>query len=258
MAMHLPSPRLLPLTIGAMTALLLVEVGDLSGVAWPQAGRGQSTLMLSAARAETAPPAHEAAPSAASAGPAPVGAASLVPAPPAAPAATEKEMQLLQDLRARRAELDGRAAALDSRQAVLDAAEKRMAARVQELADLQKRLEVLEAARKQQQEANWAGLTKVYEAMKPRDAATIFNDLEMPVLLQMLDRMKEAKAAPVLAAMQPDRAREATTKLAAMRLRGTTLPGAQASAAPPPSPAAPVAAPAASPGVAPGPGRPGG
>ena len=53
---------------------------------------------------------------------------------------------------------------------------------------------------------------KLYEAMKPRDAATIFNDLEMPVLLQVVDRMKEAKAAPVLAAMQPDKARDLTAQ----------------------------------------------
>jgi flagellar motility protein MotE (MotC chaperone) len=39
----------------------------------------------------------------------------------------------------------------------------------------------------------------------------------MPVLLQVVDRMKEAKAAPVLAAMQPDKARDLTTKLAQMR-----------------------------------------
>jgi flagellar motility protein MotE (MotC chaperone) len=53
--------------------------------------------------------------------------------------------------------------------------------------------------------------------MRPRDAATIFNDLEMPVLLQVVDRMKEAKAAPVLAAMQPDKARDLTAKLAQLR-----------------------------------------
>ena len=53
--------------------------------------------------------------------------------------------------------------------------------------------------------------------MKPRDAATIFNDLDMPVLLQVVDRMKEAKAAPVLAAMQPDKARDVTAQLARMR-----------------------------------------
>ncbi len=60
---------------------------------------------------------------------------------------------------------------------------------------------------------------KVYEGMKPRDAATIFNDLDMNVLLGVVDRMKDRKAAPVLAAMQPDKARELTTKLATLRTK---------------------------------------
>jgi flagellar motility protein MotE (MotC chaperone) len=53
--------------------------------------------------------------------------------------------------------------------------------------------------------------------MKPKDAAAIFNDLQMPVLLQVLDRMKDAKAAAVMAAMNPDRARDVTAELAQMR-----------------------------------------
>ncbi len=97
-----------------------------------------------------------------------------------------------------------------SREAVLAAAEKRLAGRVDELTALQVRLEALEKGRAARDEANWAGLVKLYEAMKPRDAAAIFNDLEMPVLLQVVDRMKETKAAAVLAAMQPDRARQVT------------------------------------------------
>jgi flagellar motility protein MotE (MotC chaperone) len=84
---------------------------------------------------------------------------------------------------------------------------------------LQKKLESLDAARQQREDAGWQGLVKVYETMKPRDAAAIFNDLDMPVLLQVVDRMKEAKAAPVMAAMQPDKAREVTKKLADMRTR---------------------------------------
>jgi flagellar motility protein MotE (MotC chaperone) len=142
-------------------------------------------------------------------------------APP--PPASDSERDLLQDLRARRAELDARQSALDARQSVLDATERRLAARVDELTALQKRLEALEAQRKEREEANWAGLVKTYETMKPRDAAAIFNDLEMPVLLQILDRMKDTKAAPVIAAMQTDRARDATAKLAEMRLRRNTL-----------------------------------
>jgi flagellar motility protein MotE (MotC chaperone) len=48
---------------------------------------------------------------------------------------------------------------------------------------------------------------------------SIFNDLDMPVLLQVVDRMKEAKVAPILAAMMPDKARDVTTQLAQMRTR---------------------------------------
>ena len=95
---------------------------------------------------------------------------------------------------------------------VLAAAEQKLSARVAELQALQKKLEALDAARKEREDTSWQGLVKLYEAMKPRDAATIFNDLEMPVLLQVVDRMKEAKAAPVLAAMQPDKARDLTAQ----------------------------------------------
>ena len=104
--------------------------------------------------------------------------------------------------------------------------EQKLSARVAELQALQKKLEALDAARKEREDASWQGLVKLYEAMKPRDAATIFNDLEMPVLLQVVDRMKEAKAAPVLAAMQPDKARDVTAKLAQMRTQRDT-PGRQ-------------------------------
>jgi flagellar motility protein MotE (MotC chaperone) len=88
---------------------------------------------------------------------------------------------------------------------------------VLELQSLQKKLEGLDAAQKQKEEAGWQGLVKVYETMKPKDAATIFNDLQMPVLLQVLDRMKEAKTAAVMAAMNPDKARDVTAELAQLR-----------------------------------------
>ena len=151
--------------------------------------------------------------------------------PPAPPPVSDSERALLLDLRARSTQLDAREAALASRDAVLAAAETRLAARVVELTALQHKLEALEVGRKQREDANWTGLVKLYETMKPRDAATIFNDLDMPVLLQVVDRMKERNAAPVLAAMEPERARQVTSQLAALRSR--------ANAAPAPTPALP-------------------
>jgi flagellar motility protein MotE (MotC chaperone) len=144
---------------------------------------------------------------------------------PVEPPISDSERALLLDLRGRRAELDARAAALAVREATLGAAEKRLAGRLDELNALQKRLEALEAERQAHDEANWRGLVKLYETMKPRDAAAIFNDLDLPVLLPVLDRMKESKAAPVLAAMQPERARQVTAELAQMRTRAVTPAG---------------------------------
>jgi flagellar motility protein MotE (MotC chaperone) len=130
---------------------------------------------------------------------------------------SESEKIILQELRQRRKELDTRESALATRESMLAASEQKLSVRVGELQSLQKSLEGLDAARKQKEDAGWQGLVKVYEAMKPKEAATIFNELSMPVLLQVLDRMKDAKAAAVMAAMSPEKARDVTGELAQLR-----------------------------------------
>ena len=55
------------------------------------------------------------------------------------------------------------------------------------------------------------------QKMKPKEAARIFDQLEMDVLLQVIDRMKSTKTAPVLAAMLPARAKELTMRIAERR-----------------------------------------
>jgi len=136
----------------------------------------------------------------------------------------EAERALLLDLRARRTVLDAREQALANREATQAAAEQHLNERVTQLTALQTRLEQLDQTRRERDEANWRGLVKTYEAMRPRDAAAILNDMDPPVLLQVLDRMKETKAALVLAAMQPDRARTATAALAQSRSRSVAAP----------------------------------
>lgn len=136
---------------------------------------------------------------------------------PGAPPVGDAERAILLDLRKRRAELEAREVALASREGMVEAAEKRLRERVAELGSLQSRLEALETGRRARDEESWRGLVKLYETMKPREAAAIFNDLDRPVLLAVLDRMKEAKAAQILAAMQPERARQVTADLARQR-----------------------------------------
>ena len=191
------APRLLPVTILVMLILLVVRSGEVVLAA---------TAEKPAPKAEAAPPPPAAPPP-----------AGEKPAPPAERPVTDSERALLTDLRNRRAALDTREAALAGREATEAAMEVRLNARFDELKQLQTRLETLEQQRASRDEANWQGLVKTYEAMKPHDAATIFNDLDLPILLPVLDRMKETRAAPILAAMLPDRARLVTTELARLR-----------------------------------------
>lgn len=131
-----------------------------------------------------------------------------------APATTPADYDLLQQLRKRREELDARAHSLDDRQAILSAEEVKLQQRVNELQVLQTKLEQEADNRQKSQDAAWGNLVKLYEAMRPRDAAKIFDDLDMPVLIELARRMNERKAAAILASMQPDRARDLTARLA--------------------------------------------
>ena len=214
-----PRPRVLPLAILAMGGLLALKGTHLIQAAGgaPAALATASRAMLPQAHAASHAPAKEAAPKEA---PPPAAAATT----PAEPPVNDAERAVLLDLRARRTVLEAREQALTSREAMQAAADQRLNERVAQLTALQTRLEQLDQTRRERDDANWRSLVKTYETMRPRDAAAILNDLDAPVLLQVLDRMKEAKAAVVLAAMQPDRARAATTALAQFRSRSVAAP----------------------------------
>jgi flagellar motility protein MotE (MotC chaperone) len=120
-------------------------------------------------------------------------------------------------LRARREALDQRERNLATREALMATVEQRLAARATELLSLQREGEAEEAAARLRAESSWMTLAKLYEAMRPRDAAEIFNELDLPILVQVVSRMSERRAAPVLAAMTPERARQVTAELARIR-----------------------------------------
>lgn len=210
--MTLAMPRVLPVTIGIMVTLLAIKSTMLVRAAVPHAASAQSAVMT--------PPHGDPVPVAT---PPPSTAASGNVVPEPTPV-SEAERALLGDLRRRRIELDSRAQVLDLRDQVQAAVEQRLGARLDQLTSLQQRLEQIEVARKAHDEANWRAMVKLYETMKPRDAAVIFNDLDRPVLLQIVDRMQERRASMVLAAMQPERARELTAALAAMRVKADAIP----------------------------------
>jgi flagellar motility protein MotE (MotC chaperone) len=130
---------------------------------------------------------------------------------------TDEEVDVLQQLAKRREELDLRARQLDEREALIQAAEQRMDQKMAELKALQATVEDLLKTRSEQEEAELKSLVKMYENMKPKAAAKVFEEMDMDVLLDVVERMNERKVAPILALVTPTRAKEITFELAQRR-----------------------------------------
>jgi len=155
--------------------------------------------------------------------------------------ASASEVDVLTSLAKRRGELDARQSQLQVQANMLAATEARVDAKIAQLKALQSQINALIGQRDQAQEKQLASLVKTYSAMKPKDAARIFDSLDDGVLVPVAREMKSDVLAPVLAAMNPDQAQKLTVKLAnRLDLPDTT-------AAPAPLPAANLAPPAASP-----------
>ena len=155
---------------------------------------------------------------------------------------TTVELELLQKLTKRREELQLWESNLQIKEATLDATEKRINDKIEQIDAIKKEVTTLLAQYNKVEDAKIASLVKIYENMKPSDAARIFDELEMPVLLLVVDKMSEKKAAPILAAMDPKKAKQVTVELAAQRHMVSANLGAAAKAiaptTPPSSPAA--------------------
>jgi flagellar motility protein MotE (MotC chaperone) len=204
--------RLVPVAILAALALLGVKLGDLWSVL-----AAAPTAMAQAP--STAPkPAAAPAPGAASALPAAAPGAEPARVAPIDPASmSPSEIDLLQRLAERRAELDKRAAETRQHEILLQAAETRIDEKIAKLAALEKEIGGIADQHDEEDAARIKSLVKIYETMKPHDAARIFEQLDMAVLLGVVEHMKERNAAPILASMESARARAVTLALAERR-----------------------------------------
>jgi flagellar motility protein MotE (MotC chaperone) len=127
---------------------------------------------------------------------------------------SQSEVRLLQALSERRKVLDAREYALNQREALLKAAEQRLVDKQADFVAMRTEVKGLLDQLDDQEKKRINNLVKLYENMKPKEAAKILNDLELSVLLGVVQRMNVRRLAPVLAAMEPDKAREITRALA--------------------------------------------
>jgi len=137
---------------------------------------------------------------------------------------TKSEIETLQRLAERRDIIEKRERDLDARDGLMKAGESRIDGKIAELHDLQKTIESLLQKYDKQKQDEIDSLVKIYGAMKPKDAAGIFDTLDMPILVSVVQNMKEAKVAPIMALMSREKARALTEELS-QRKQLTTTPG---------------------------------
>jgi flagellar motility protein MotE (MotC chaperone) len=124
------------------------------------------------------------------------------------------ERAILERLQARRQELDTRAREIDIRESLLKAAEKRAEGRVEELKAVESRISTAAQQKAEAEAARFKGLITMYEGMKPKDAAKVFDRLEMPVLFEIASQIAPRKMADILGLMSPEVAERLTVEMA--------------------------------------------
>lgn len=133
----------------------------------------------------------------------------------------KSELAVLEGLANRRKELDKREKKIDLRENLLKAAEKRVEARIAELKAIEAKIESELKKQDNFRKAQYENLVKMYSAMKPKEAARIFDRMELDVLTGLAIQMKPRVMSAIMAKMDPASAERLTLEIAS---RGKSQP----------------------------------
>jgi flagellar motility protein MotE (MotC chaperone) len=128
-----------------------------------------------------------------------------------------EQVEVLRTLSKRHRDLVQRERSISEREATLLAIEQRMDKKTAELKKIQGFLEQLLSQKGEKEKEAIKKLVVVYEKMKPIEAASILQELDLDTLLSILDEMKDGKVSAIFAKMEPLRARILTTELSQRR-----------------------------------------
>jgi flagellar motility protein MotE (MotC chaperone) len=124
------------------------------------------------------------------------------------------ERAILERLQQRRQELDARMREIDIRESLLKEAEKRIGTKVDEMKTFEANEKAARDQKADAENARFKGIVTMYEGMKPKDAAKVFDRLEMPVLIEIASQIAPRKMSDILGLMQTDAAERLTVELA--------------------------------------------
>ena len=124
------------------------------------------------------------------------------------------ERAILERLGERRQELETRARELDIRESLLKSTEKRLEARGAELKQMENAAGGTPGKRDELLAAQLKSLVVMYENMKAKDAARIFDRLDMRVLIEVATLINPRRMADIMAQMSGETAERLTVEMA--------------------------------------------
>jgi flagellar motility protein MotE (MotC chaperone) len=140
---------------------------------------------------------------------------------------TPGEKAVLERLQERRQELDARGRELEIRENLLTAAEKRLEARAAEIKAVEGGSAAETKKREDEDAARFKSIVVMYENMKAKDAARIFDRLDMKVLIEVASQFNPRKMSDVMAQMSPEMAEKLTVELASRANTSGTSAGSE-------------------------------
>ena len=126
---------------------------------------------------------------------------------------TQSEILILQELAERREVLDMRSTEIDRKAVQLKVAEKEIDKRLRQMQDYEQKLKSLIQEYNEKERQKIASLVKVYASMKPKDAARIFETLDLEVTVALMKEMKPSASSAILAQISPEKAKDITDKI---------------------------------------------
>lgn len=119
-----------------------------------------------------------------------------------------KEVELLLKLAARRQDIEKKEALLKERELAVSVVEKQQKDKIAELTKLKESIEALLKKTDKNSQEHFANLIKVYEGMKPKHAAQIFDKMDVSILKDLVPLMSQRKVSTILDQMNVTKAKE--------------------------------------------------
>lgn len=126
---------------------------------------------------------------------------------------SQSEILILQELAERREALDLRSKEIDKKAIQLKVAEDEIDKKINQLKEYEAKLQKLVHEYNDKEKEKISSLAKLYSTMKPKDAARIFNTLDLHILLPLLKEMKPSVSSAIISQMNAEKAKEITTEL---------------------------------------------